>query len=160
MWLAKLILILIFLIIFFQDTKQRLVYWFLYPLVGIAALIIQANSNNYYISLTHSGINLAIITIMLSTGLLYAKFKMKKKFVNESMGIGDILLFGSLCFAFASVTFVILLIFSLIFSLLLHVYFVQKSEDKTVPLAGYMSLFFAGIYSVSFFIEPKYLFAY
>jgi len=156
---CKIILIIIFLLIFWQDSKDRLVYWFLYPLVGIVAFVIEGNRIGYLLAILTSLINLLLILIIIITGYLYSTLILRKKFVNESLGMGDLLLFIFLCFTFATTTFIILFVFSLFFSLILHQYFKNRSDHKTVPLAGYISLFFAAVYLISFFIHPKYLFA-
>ena len=158
--LLKVPLIITFLVIFWQDTKDRLVYWFLYPLVGCIGFVIQVSYTGYGTSIINSIANLVFITVLLSVAYLYSKFVMKKEFVNESIGVGDILLFIFLCFTFATITFFILFVFSLVFSLMIHLYFKKKSNHKNVPLAGYIAIFFAAVYTASFFIEPKYLFAY
>ncbi len=160
MLLLKLLVILCFIVIFYQDNKTRMVYWFLYPLVGIGAFFIQVFYNSYIITLLNSLLNIITMSIIILISYLYSKFIMKKEFINGSIGIGDILLFIFLCFTFSSIAFIILMAFSLIFSLLLHQIAKQKKNNLTVPLAGYISLFFAAIYIVSFFITPSYLYSY
>ena len=158
--LLKSLLIITFLVIFWQDTRDRLVYWFLYPLVGSLAVGIQVLQIGYASALINSIINLVFILLLVSVSFLYSKIIMKRRFVNESIGLGDILMFVFLCFTFATVAFFIVFIFALLFSLVLHLYFKKKSTHNNVPLAGYIAVFFAAVYLVSFFIEPKYLFAY
>jgi hypothetical protein len=155
----KIVLILILATIFWQDLKDRMVYWFLYFFSGIIFLAIQIYNVGYRLSLINSCINLCFIIIMVLSAWLYATLIKKKTLINESIGIGDLFLFVSLCFTFSAETFVTLFVFSLIFSLLLHQYFKGRSEHQTVPLAGYMSLFFAAVYFTSLFIQPGYLFA-
>src|SRR5690606_12987489 len=116
--------------------------------------------NSYIITLLNSLLNIITMSIIILICYLYSKFIMKKEFINGSIGIGDILLFIFLCLTFSSIAFIILLAFSLIFSLLLHQIAKQKKNNLTVPLAGYISLFFAAIYIVSFFITPSYLYSY
>ena len=157
--LLKLVLITVFVFIFFQDSKDRLVYWFLYPLAGVLSYTIQAITIGWYIAILNSLINLGFIAIILSVGFLYSKLIMKKKFVDESIGLGDILLFLFLCFTFSTIPYIILFVFSLLFSLLLHNFLKKTSHPDTVPLAGYITLFFAAVYFISLFISPKYLFA-
>lgn len=66
--------------------------------------------------------------------------------MKNTFGLGDILLFVALAFTFASMSFIIFFIFGLVFSLLLHLLLKHKSKLKTVPLAGYLSLFFSVAY--------------
>jgi hypothetical protein len=159
-WLLKILLIISFFIILFQDSKDRKVYWFLYPIIGLLTFFIQINESNFLISATNSMVNLAFVFIILSVCYFYAKLKLKKHFTNDVLGIGDILFFIFISFSFASISFVILFVFSLLFSLLLHLVLKNNNIDKTVPLAGYMSLFFGTIYMVSFFCDINFLYAY
>jgi hypothetical protein len=160
MWFLIIILVLIFFIILFQDSKERMVYWFLFPLVGLIAFVIQINQTTFLISATNSVMNLCFVFIILSVCYFYTKVKLKRHFTNDVLGIGDILFFIFISFSFASISFVVLFVFSLLFSLFLHLYFKNKKNNQTVPLAGYMSLFFATVYLVSFFYDFNFLYAY
>lgn len=151
-------LIMVLLIIFFQDYRDRMVYWFLYPLVGILAFCIQYLKNGFVITLLNAICNLIFILLLLGCSYLYASRVLQKKFL-ETMGWGDILLFLALTFCFSPVPFIVLLVFSLIFALGLYMILKSKSLDNTVPLAGYISLFFTGAYMASFFTSPKLLYA-
>ena len=158
--LLKLSLISIFILIFFQDYKDRLVYWFFYPLAGINSFIIYSLQIHYISALLNSAMNMTIVIVMLLASYFYSTVVMKKKFVDGSMGMGDIFLLMAISFTFSTISFIVILVFSLIFSLTLHVFLKHNSIHNTVPLAGYISLFFAAVYITSLFIEPKYLFAY
>lgn len=161
MWLLKMVLIISFFIILFQDSKDRKVYWFLYPIVGLLTFFIQINESDFLISATNSMVNLVFVFIILSVCYFYAKLiKLKNHFTNDVLGIGDILFFVFISFSFASISFVVLFVFSLLFSLLLHLVLKNKNINKTVPLAGYMSLFFGTIYILSFFCDTNFLYAY
>ena len=160
MLLVKVFLILTFLFVFYQDYKTRLVYWFLYPLIGILAFIVQTYFNNFSVMLVNSLFNMLLLATVMIVGAIHSKMIMKRDFINGSIGIGDLLLFLFLCFTFSTITFTILFSFSLLFSLILHFILNHKNKDATVPLAGYMSLFFATVYLTSFFINPAYLYSY
>ena len=158
MWILKISLILTFLIIFKQDCKDRMVYWFLYPVVGLLAFLIQYNENNLLIAITNSSFNILFVLLLLLICFVYSKLKLKKSFVNEV--IGDILFFVFITFSFSIISFIVLFVFSMLFSLLLHFVLKNSNKDMTIPLAGYMSLFFAVIYTMSFFYNCSFLFAY
>jgi hypothetical protein len=110
------------------------------------------------IALTNLGFNLLFVTIILGVSWLYIKFR-KLDFLN-AIGIGDILFFAFISFTFSIVSFLILFVFSLLFSLILHFALSNKKGQQTVPLAGYMSLFFGVIYVTSFFYNSPFLYAY
>lgn len=160
MWIFRLLLIAVFLSIYRQDYKDRLVYWFLYLLVGILAFTVQLQYNNFYTALSHLVINLGLVLMMLVTCWGYSGLVLKMKFINGTFGSGDVQMLLFLCFTFSSVSFLVLLVFSLIFSFFLHLFMKNRTTHPTVPLAGYMSIFFAAIYLAAFFFEPKYLYAY
>jgi hypothetical protein len=155
----KLMLIAVFFLIFYQDYKDRLVYWFLYPTVGILGFCVQLYYFAWQSIIAESLVNLFFISTLLGISFLYAVFISKKKFLNESIGIGDVFLFLAATVLFPIVTFGVLLIASLLFSLTIHAAISYKKETKTtVPLAGYMSLFFAFVYLISLFTTKNILF--
>lgn len=160
MLLLKGFLICIFALIFFQDCKDRKVYWFLYPLVGILVFNLQIQSITIYPAMINVLINLLFVSLMILVCYLYAKLKLKKSFLNAVLGLGDILFFVFISFSFSFVSFLVLFVFSLLFSLVLHLVLKHRNSEKTVPLAGYMSLFFGVIYGIGFFCESNFLYAY
>ena len=158
MWYLKLILLIVFALVLYQDFKSRLVYWFLYPIIGILAFAIQLHNLPLSIALTNLGGNLIFVVLILAVSMIYARFR-KLNFKN-TIGIGDILFFLFIAGTFSIVSFLILFVFSLLFSLILHLVLNNKKEQSTVPLAGYMSLFFGVVYAISFFGNDTFLYAY
>ncbi|HRE76418.1 MAG TPA: general secretion pathway protein [Flavobacterium sp.] len=152
--------IVVLLFIFFQDYKERMVYWFLFPVVGIIGGLIQINLFPKEVFFLNSLYNLILVSLLLGIGGIYMKLIRKKSFVNESMGSGDILFFIFLCFCFPTITFVVLLVFSLFFSLVIHIILIKKEQNKTVPLAGLMALFFGSVYFLSLFTPKSLIFSY
>ena len=160
MWFMKLLLIGVFVLICVQDYKDRLVYWYYYAIVGALAFVLHISAINTYSALLNVVVNFTFVAILILVSYLYAKFRLKKPFLNGVIGTGDLLLFFALSFTFSILSFFVIFVFSLIFSLLLHLYLKQRQADPTVPLAGYMSLFFATIYALSFIPGTAYLYAY
>ncbi|WP_281336238.1 general secretion pathway protein [Flavobacterium eburneipallidum] len=160
MWILKFVLIVVFFLVFFQDYKDRKVYWFLYPIIGAMVFVLQIQSVSIYPAFINTSFNLVFISLLLFVSYLYAKYKLQQPLLKEVFGLGDLLFFVSIAFSFSIVSFLILFVFSLVFSLLLHFTIRYKQTEKTVPLAGYMSLFFATVYGISFFWESNFLYAY
>ena len=160
MWFVQLLLLLTFLIVFIQDYRLRLVYWFLYPLIGIFCFWIQMSHNTLIATLINSSVNLFFVGFILVTCYGYTKLKLKQDFLKEVFGLGDLLFFVVICFSFSTVSFLILFVFGLFFSLLLHLIVKKGSTNETVPLAGYLSLFFGVIYVISFICDSTFLYAY
>ena len=160
MWVLKSTLLAIFLLIFSQDVKERKVYWFLYPIMGVLVFVLQIKAISKYSALINGGFNLVFVSLLLFVCYLYARFKLRQPLFKEVFGLGDLLFFVSIAFSFSIVSFFVLFIFSLLFSLLLHGVLKHRQTEKTVPLAGYMSLFFGTVYGISFFWKCNFLYAY
>ncbi len=157
---AKIAIIFVFGCIFWQDYRQRLVFWFLFPLFGILGFWIQKNNVTSNMILINTSVNLILITCVLLILFVYTKIILKKE-IAQSLGAGDVLFFLFLCPCFALFSFFVLFVFSLLFSLFFHLILKSRyNHDKTVPLAGYMSLFFAMVYVYSIFNHNNIIFAY
>ncbi|WP_299272409.1 general secretion pathway protein [uncultured Psychroserpens sp.] len=137
----KIILIILFVLIFLQDYKERQVYWFLFPLVGLCSGLLFYQSTLPELFLVSIALNSGFIIFLLLIVVLYAKLILKLN-VSEAFGLGDALLFISLIFSFSTVSFLTIFVFALCFSLVTHLILKKRSKLKTVPLAGYLSLFF------------------
>lgn len=160
MWFLNLLLVTLLFTVLYQDCKDRLVFWFLYPMIGILVFVIQLSFVSLYPAIVNISLNLVFVFFLLSVSYIYSKIRMQKHEMKAIIGIGDVLFFVFISFSFATISFLILFIFSLIFALLLHLVLKQKQADKSVPLAGYMSFFFGITYTMSFFCETNYLYAY
>lgn len=127
-------------IIAFQDLKERAVSWILFPTVALTMVglnFINLSSSYFYWSIS---INCVLVSIILMTLYFYAKFKMRRP-LTQVFGIGDILFFYAFALGFPSVSFIILFVFSVFFSLLIHLFLNRGSKEKHIPLAGLMSIF-------------------
>lgn len=131
--------------VFLQDIKERLVYWFLFPIIAMCSGVLLYQNTFWELFYTTIFINLAFVSILIGVVFLYSKLKLKTALSN-TFGLGDGLLFLALVFSFSSVTFLILFVFGLVFSLVLHLFLKRNKKQETVPLAGYLSLFFVIAY--------------
>lgn len=144
----KIILGACLLFVFLQDIKERFVYWFLFPIIGaLGGILFYQNTlpELFYMSLKF---NIFFVLIFILIIFLYAKYKLKTP-ILETIGLGDFLLFFAISLSFSSLAFIIMFISALIFSLILHLTLSKNKNSVTVPLAGYMSVFFLGIYLVN-----------
>ncbi len=160
MMLLKLLLIIVLTIIFVQDSKDRQVYWFLFPIMGSIAFYLQIENVPFYSVFINTAFNLLFILVQLFVIYLYTLIKLKKSVLSEVFGLGDVLFFIFIAFSFSIISFFILFLFSLIFSLVLHFVLRSRQTNKSVPLAGYMALFFGVVYVISFFLDSNILYAY
>ncbi|WP_397301593.1 hypothetical protein [Nonlabens ulvanivorans] len=86
---------------------------------------------------------MTLLSILLFAIFIYARIIKKKDFFSM-IGIGDLLLFLVFVFGYEPSEFVVHFTFAMIFSLVVHL--IMKSQYKrhlTVPLAGYMAVFFS-----------------
>ena len=139
--IIKTILILVLIVIFFQDIRSRRVYAFLFPLVAITSGYLYYTNGIPSVYMASILVNIVFISALLLSVLIYSKLILRKN-ILEVMGLGDILMFTALAFSFSSVAFIVLFVSALVFSLLLHLILSRIKNQGTVPLAGYMGLFF------------------
>ena len=145
MVILKLILIAALIMVLFQDVKERQVYWFLFPIIGLCAAILLYHNIFSQLFFTTILVNLTFVITLIGVVFLYSKLKLRTS-ISKTFGLGDGLLFLALVFSFSSISFIILFVFGLIFSLTLHIVLKNRSAHQTVPLAGYLSLFFSIAY--------------
>jgi len=146
MFLKGLIIITLGYIIY-QDIKNREVYWFLLPLLTTLLGIEHYHKVLSINFVTAMVINIATIFAVIALSYLYTIVVIKKPFFKEVFGLADALYFLALAIAFPTVTFIIIFVFSLLFSLLTWFVFKSKSTFSTIPLAGYMSVFLIVIFT-------------
>lgn len=145
-----------FLAIFYQDQKDRMVYWWLFFISALGLSFIQIKEVGWLQFGIHSVFNTGLVLILLVVLLGYVKIRMQTFSLQNVLGLGDVFFLFALGLGFATLSFTTLLVFGLIFSLIIHLVFqkftlsrkriknVPMHKETTVPLAGYLSLFFAG----------------
>ena len=145
----------------YQDIKERRVYWFFFPWVGSTLCLIYfmrvADSTVFLLNL---GVNLLLVTVLLLLSFLYTRLITKKPFLNYSLGLGDIFFFVAMALGFPIVTFLVLLVNGLLFSLLGFLLMKKQLKLPTVPLAGFMSIFLAIVLVYSTFFTTPSLYIY
>ncbi|WP_353780260.1 hypothetical protein [Winogradskyella sp. 3972H.M.0a.05] len=135
------VLILVLIITLYQDVKQRSIH----ILLPVASLLCCLGINFSSTDLEFKDFfqNLLFIAVNIFGLILYYSIK-NKTFVNpiDSMiGLGDFLFLVSVAPLFKLKSFILFFIAGLIFSLVLHLLINIKIKSKTVPLAGYLSVF-------------------
>jgi len=129
--------------ILYQDLKFREVY-----LVSILSFIVLAGWQNWNTHLfwntfiLESLLNLLLMTVLITVSYIYL-VGLKKKKSKELIGLGDIFLFVAFVVGYGIVEFYIQLTLALFAALLIHLLIKGKyPKHQTVPLAGYMSVYF------------------
>ncbi len=173
------------LTIFYQDQKERLVYGWLFGIAGIAFAGLHFVSAGWFQFIIHVGFAMGMILVLFLVLSIYIQWRTGSFAMQSALGMGDILLILSLGLGFGPVHFMILLVFGLLFSLILHmtlqsvhgtligddqgivqsehehksilqIYNTDMQEqmvsdtplEETVPLAGYLALFFSMVMPV------------
>ncbi|WP_152537375.1 hypothetical protein [Aquimarina pacifica] len=145
----KTALVLILGIITYQDLKDREVYGFVFLiLIGLLGVLHYKSVMDIHFFYAVA-INFGVIFLVLLGAYIYTIFRIKKPFFSQVFGLGDLLFFLALAIGFPTITFTILLVFSLLFSLLIWGVLKNNSKYNTVPLAGYMSVFIGVVFIVS-----------
>lgn len=157
--IIKAFLITALLYVAYQDIKDRYVYWFLFPLIGVTCGILYFQNSTFNLFYYNIATNVLFVLSLVLVILIYSKFKLQISFF-KSIGLGDLLFFLSVCLTFSSITFVVVFVSALCFSLVLHLFTKKYSKYSTIPLAGFMSLFFGMTYLAhwSGIIDSLYLF--
>ena len=137
----KIILVIALLYILIQDVKERKVYWFLFPILMMASGVLFYKNTLPELFLVNTMMNSLFVGLLFFVMYVYSKIKLKKS-LSQVFGLGDALLFIGLVVSFSFVSFIVVFVFSLVFSLVVHLLLKAHQKEKTIPLAGYMCLFF------------------
>lgn len=136
----EILFLLILGLLFYQDIKERKVsLWILISGVIVGG-IIHFMKQDTTVFLTSVCVNLLFISLIFGVLWVYAKFKMKQALFNV-FGLGDLIFFVLLGGSLPVVSFLLLFVFSLIFSLSIFLLLRKQFIKKTIPLAGLQSLF-------------------
>jgi hypothetical protein len=135
-----LVLLIIFSVISIQDFKYRAIHAYL--LLGIAIISLSINYLepllNIYDMLQSIG-----FLIITSIGFMSYQTVKNKQFsnpVDNTIGLGDILFFVAITPLFQVHNYVLFFVLGLLLSMLLFVMTKTLIKQKTIPLAGYLSL--------------------
>ncbi|QXP72524.1 hypothetical protein H0I31_02150 [Tenacibaculum sp. AHE15PA] len=148
----KIIFIIVLLLIFYQDIKERKVTFLLFILgiiLGGFAHYINSLTQVFLINIV---INIVVIIIIYLILFLYTKFFLNKKLL-ETIGLGDFLFFLLLAVSFPSIAFLVFFSTSLIFSLLLFLILKSSLKIKTLPLAGLQAFFISLVLILNWFFN-------
>lgn len=125
-------------LIFWQDVRERAVYWVLFPVLFVLGLL-----NNYSVDLFQEWLlSLSLLGFLLGFLTLYLSLK-NGRLINITKGFfcwGDILfLLASIPFFF-SVNYLYFFTFGTVCTLLIHLIIRNFWKQETVPYAGYMAI--------------------
>lgn len=137
-------------LIAYQDFKERAVSWVLFPIMGIVLAFLYLNTTSFKQYALFVLANVLLVSGIVLILFLYTKHIAHKKFLNVSFGLGDLLFFYAFALGFPTMTFIVLFVGSILFSLIIFLLSKTGKEKGTIPLAGLMGFFLTGILLVSF----------
>lgn len=146
----KIVLVLLCALIAFQDFKERMVSWILFPLVGLILgflYVLQTSFEQFY---PFVFTNMLLVTGIVLVLFLYTRYIARMQFLNVSFGLGDLLFFYAFALGFPTITFLILFVAAIVFSLIVFVITKRKAANDTIPLAGLMGFFLIVVVLLSF----------
>jgi len=137
----------ILIVIAWQDLTQKAILWILFPLGFIVFLVsglLEIETGEY---LKNVLLNFLFILTLLALLVLYFSVKHKKpvNIIDWYFGLGDLLFLGILSTVFSTVNFILFLIGSLLFTLLIYTIFNAVQSNKKIPLAGLMAIILVGV---------------
>lgn len=142
----KLSLAIALLLIVIQDFKHQLVWWFLFPIVALCGGWLFKNSVSWSDFGIQVSVNLSLILVIIGVLFLYSKWKLKRNFLNDTFGAGDLLFFLAFALCFPTLIFLNFFVFSLLFSMIISLFLRFRFGRVSIPLAGAMALFLLGVY--------------
>lgn len=147
--------------IVWQDFKERKVFWFLFPIAMVLFGVVHfRNIREPSIFFDYLSLNALLVTLIIVLLYGYSRFIAKNKFLNHSLGLGDILFFYAFAAGFPTLTFIFLFTNAVLFSLLSFLVLKKKFRLQTVPLAGFMGLFLVFMMCFEIIFKSPSLYAY
>lgn len=145
-------------ILFYQDMKEQKVSLWMLLLGLFSGGFLHFLHQDSLVFLSTILINLLFVSIIFSVLLLYSKFKLQKN-IFAVFGLGDLLFFTILAVSLPILSFLMVFVFSTIFSLILFLILKKHFTTNTVPLAGLQSLFLAIVLIINTFIDSVNIYA-
>lgn len=129
---------ILLMIIVFEDFRERMIHWVWLPLLALA-LLFYSNSK-LGVGWQDWVLNFLFLLLVGSLSVSYLTLVKKVRFqevLSTYLGIGDVIFFTVMIFAFPLGVFLLYFISSLMISLISGIVFLK---GKTIPLAGIQSL--------------------
>jgi hypothetical protein len=136
--------LIVFAITAYQDFKDRAISWFLPLCIFILGCI-------EFLGIEGQSLKeplFSLVFLVIQMGIVFGYFSFKKKtfrinFTNELIGWGDLLFFVAMTPFFNLRTYLILFIAGLVFSLIGHQILNKIRPSASIPLAGWLSIFYS-----------------
>lgn len=124
--------------ILYQDFRYREIWWFTPPLLLIGGLIYKWEILNWQ----HFLFNFLFISLTISFLVVYVRIRFKSNnLFKDYFGLGDVFLLLAITPFFGFPFFIYFFTCGTIFSLIGHLVISVFRTQKSIPYAGYISLF-------------------
>ncbi|MFA8301333.1 MAG: hypothetical protein ACEPOV_14285 [Hyphomicrobiales bacterium] len=144
MALLKILFGVIFLMIIYQDFRERKVSVVFYIMLMLVCIVNAVLNMNLYLWILNFILNISLIGLFILTFFLITKIKGKAS-LFEMIGMGDIVFFIGLSFGIPFVSYISLLTLFSLLTLITHLVVMRYLSDKSIPLAGWFSIWFIGV---------------
>ncbi len=131
------------LMLVYQDMRYRSVSWSLLLFLSTGLLISGINEG---LIPKYALLNLSFLMIQLLALSIWSRLRLGSflAFINQALGLGDILFFLALCLAFSPVNYIIFYLFALVVSLLIFLAWIfikrLKPAETEFPLISGMGM--------------------
>lgn len=140
-----LILIILLILIFVQDWKNREIHIVLpFLIFGLAFYLNTIKDGTKVLNLFYN-ISFFLITLFLLVAYMSVKYKKIQNPFKNYFGIGDLLFYIAVAPLFLIRSYIIYFIISLVFSIILQLILSARVAKASVPLAGFASLSLIGL---------------
>jgi len=152
------IILVLLVVISFQDIKNRQISIFLFPSIFILGILgaWYAESINFQVMF-----NILYCLGMVAILFSYLGYKYKlsiNDFFDQFFGIGDLLFWLAVTPFFQFDSYILLLTFSFLFAFFLHL--ILPLKNKHIPLAGFQAIFFLIYFGWVTFINNNSIFSF
>jgi len=141
-------ILVILVLIFLQDLKERAVSWYFFPMLFILVILYRLPAGGLDRIIECTGINALFLLVQLIMVSLYFSIK-RRELVNitrEYLGFGDILFLLVITPLFTPVLYMLFYLSSLLLIVVVVVLMkMVKDYQKTIPLAGLQALLLSGL---------------
>jgi len=155
--LIKILMILLLIGTIYQDFKTRSISWYLLAMLAAVFILNALKYHETNVMIRYVFYNIGITTIMLAAVSVYFKLKYRQglNLINKQLGFGDILILYILCLGFSPLNFVAFLLMAFLLTLIIHITgsIITRRKSRTIPLAGYLSVFYLSISLIAWFIN-------
>ena len=156
MLLIRMLTLMLLLVLFVQDIKDRSVSWILFPILFLLlALSRWLNGIGYQEFFYQSFSNLAFLIFQLVAVNIYFSIKQRSRvnITNGMLGWGDILFLVTIAFYFPLYLFILFYLCSLFVVIVSWSLWKKFTESRTeqIPLAGLQAIFLTVMIIAGFF---------